>query len=488
MSVHVQAALARKTLGPGGLFTFGAAASAPMVVLAGGIVATYAGTQVVSLPLVFLIVGTVVALLAVGYTAMSRRIPHAAVHYAVLARGLRPEAGVAGGAVALLSYNAIQISLYGLFGATMSGLVGGVWWAWAGIALLVVALLGVRAIALSTRLLATILVLSLLVVLIFDVSSLVGSQAGADTWQGFSVSGLFTGGIGGAIALCLAAFMGVESPASFSEEASEDTAVTRSVFSGILMLALVYSLAAWAMGLAVGPNDVAGVAADPNGGLPFAVMEERIGGFMTPLAQTVLIFAIVTSLLAFHSVCARYAFAIAREGVLPAALARTGSGTRVSAPVGGSLLQTGIALVVVGAFAVAGADPVASLFTWLSTLGALGLLCLLLAASVATIAYFARAREDRPGLWASVVAPLLGLGLGGVVLAAMVTNMGSLLGTATGSLGAYLLPLIIVVAALVGLWWGSYLRRARPQVYEGISRGRPEVYEVPDDVGVNFNF
>lgn len=468
------------------MWTFGAAASAPMVVLVGGIVATYATTQVVSLPLLFLLIGAVVALLAVGYTAMSRQVPHAAAYYAVLARGLGRQMGVAGGFVALLGYNAIQISLYGLLGATLSSLVGGQWWVWAGIALVVVAVLGVRAIVLSTRLLATILIVSGLVVLIFDIAAVTGSQAGSATWDGYSPSGLFVGGIGGAIALCLAAFMGVDAPASFSEEATEAAAVTRSVFTGILTLALVYSTAAWAMGMAVGPGDVAAVAADPNGGLPFSVMEQRVGAFMTPLAQTVLIFAIVTSLLAFHSVASRYAFAIAREGVLPAALARTGSGTSLSAPKGGSLLQTGIAAVVVVMFALAGADPVATLFTWLSTLGALSLLCLLLAASAATMAYFARARTARPGAWTTVIAPLLGLVLGLVVLAAMVTEMATLLGAEPGSLTPYLLPLIVVVTAVAGMWWAGHLRRARPEVYQGISQGRPDVYAVPDNVNVTF--
>lgn len=488
MSVHVQVALARKTLGAAGMWVFGAAASAPMVVLVGGIVATYAGTQVVSLPLVFLLVGAVVALLAVGYTAVSQQVPHAAAYYAVLARGLRREMGVAGGVVALVSYNAIQISLYGLLGATMSTLVGGVWWVWAALALAIVALLGVRAIATSTRLLATILIVSLVVVLVFDIASISGSEAGSATWDGFAPSGLFVGGIGGAIALCLAAFMGVDAPASFSEEASESSAVTRSVFAGILTLAVVYCTAAWAMGLAVGPGNVSAVAADPEGGLPFSILEQQVGAFMTPLAQTVLIFAIVTSMLAFHNICSRYAFAIAREGVLPSVLARTGSGTRVSAPVGGSLLQTGTAFVVVAAFAVAGADPVLTLFTWLSTLGALGLLCLLLAASAAAMTYFVRNPGVRAGAWTSVIAPLLGIVLGAVVLGAMVTNMGSLLGAESGSLLPYLLPMVVVVAALGGVWWAGYLRRARPQVYEGISRGRPEVYEVPDDVRVDFNF
>lgn len=485
MTVHVQVALARRTLSAWGMWVFGAAASAPMVVLVGGIVATYASTRVTSVPLVFLTVGGVVALLAVGYTAMSRQVPHAAAYYAILARGLGRGWGVAGGAVALVAYNAIQISLYGLLGATLSSLIGGSWWVWAGIALILVAVFGLRAIALSTRLLATVLAGSLIIVVLFGASALADPAGGSLSWQGFSPSGAVVSGVGGAVALCLAALMGVDAPASFAEEARDDHAVTRAVFAGVLFLAVVYAGTAWAMGVAVGPDQVAEIAADPSAGLPFSIMEQGLGESMTLLAQVMLIFAIVTSLLAFHSVVARYAFAIAREGVLPAALARAGSGTRVSAPVGGSLLQTGVAVVVVGAFAVVRADPVATLFTWLSTLGALGLLCLLLAASVAAMS-FARGRGARTNVWISLIAPLTGLLLGTGVLTAMVINVGSLLGAAPGSLSPYLLPLIVALAAAGGGLWASLLRRRRPAVYDGISRGRPDTHAVPDNVGVTF--
>ncbi|SCL56349.1 amino acid/polyamine/organocation transporter, APC superfamily [Micromonospora citrea] len=485
MSTHVQVALARKTLSAWGMGIFGAAASAPLVVLAGGIVATYASTQVTSVPLVFLLVGGVVALLLVGYTAMSRQVPHAAAYYAILAQGLGRSWGVAGGVVALVAYNAIQISLYGLLGATLASLIGGNWWAWAGAALVLVAVFGVRAVALSTALLTAVLAGSLVIVALFGASAVADPAAGTLSWEGFSPAGLGVSGIGGAVALCLAALMGVDAPASFAEESRDEGAITRAVFAGVLFLTVVYAGVAWAMGVAVGPDQVAAVAADPNGGLPFSVLEQRLGGLMTPLAQMMLIFAIVTSLLAFHSVAARYAFAMAREGVLPAALARSGSGTRVSAPVGGSLLQTGIAVAVVGVFAVLRADPMATLFTWLSTLGALGLLCLLVSASVAAMASRTRLLAGA-GVLTSVIAPLFGVVFGVVVLAAMVVNVGSLLGAASGSLSPYLLPVIIAAAGLGGGLWAVALRRMRPETYEGISRGRPDTHAVPDDVGVTF--
>ncbi len=478
---HAQVALARRTMTPFGLWVFGAAASAPMVVLAGGIVATYATTGVTALPLVFVLVAGVVALLAVGYTAMARQVGHPAAYYGILANGLGRGWGVAGGLVALVAYNAIQISLYGLGGATLAAQLGGAWWVWSAVALAVVGVLGMRAIVLSTRVLVSVLAVSLLIVTVFVLAGVGKPADGGLSWEGFDASGLAVSGIGGAVAFCVAAFMGTDAPGSFVEEAVDRRAVGRATNAAVLVLGGVYAAAAWAMGIAAGPESVADVAADPEAGLPFSVL----GGWWASLAQVVLVFAIVTSMLAFHSVVSRYVFAMAREGVLPAGLARTGSVTRVSAPRGGSLTQTGVAAVVVVAFALADADPLAVMFTWLSTLGAIGLLCLLLAASVAAMTAPARVRGPRSGVWEWRLAPALGVLGGVVVLALMVGNVGSLLGAVPGSRYPFLLPTILVGTAVVGGLWAGHLRRSRPEVYDGIGRGAPSTHAVPDAITVS---
>ncbi|MET8263155.1 APC family permease [Micromonospora arida] len=480
----MQVGLARRTLTPFGLWMFGAAASAPMVVLSGGIVATYATTRVTALPLTFGLVAGVVAVLAVGYAAMARQLGHPAAYYGMLAHGLGRSWGVAAGMVALVAYNAIQISLYGPFGATMADHLGGTWWVWAGIALVVVGVLGVRAIVLSTRVLAVVLAVSLLIVAAFVLAGVGQPAAGGVSWTGFHASGLAVSGIGGAVAFCVAALMGFDAPGSFVEEAVDRRSVGRATVGGVLVLGGVYAVAAFAMGVAVGPDVVAEVAADPASGLPFSVLS-RLGGWWAALASVVLIFAIVTSMLAFHAVLARYVFAMAREKVLPAGLAKTGSATRVRAPRGGSLTQTSVAAVVVGAFAISGADPMAVMFTWLSTLGAMGLLCLLLAASVAAMTAPASVRGPQAGAWEWRLAPALGVLGGSVVLVLMVGNVGSLLGAAPGSLYPFLLPAILAAAAVGGGLWAGHLRQARPEVFAGIGRGTPKTHAVPDTINVS---
>ncbi|WP_199743956.1 APC family permease [Verrucosispora sp. FIM060022] len=483
MTAHVQVALARRTLTPAALWMFGAAASAPMVVLVGGITAIYATTGVTALPLTFLLVAATMAVLAVGYTTMARHIGHPAAYYGILAHGLGRGWGVAGGAVALIAYNAIQISLYGLLGATMATHLGGTWWVWAGIAVAVVAVLGVRAIVLSIRVLAVVLTVSLLIVAAFVIA---GSTQPADSlsWAGFDTSGLLVGGIGGAIAFCVAAFTGIDAPGSFVEEAVDRRAIGRATIVGALALGGVYATTAWAMGVAVGPYAIADLAAQPDSNLPFTILG-RLGDGWVATAALMLIFAILTSKLSFHCVIARYVFAMAREGVLPTRLAGTDNGTRINAPRGGSLTQTATAALVVAGFAIAGLDPLTQMFTWLSSLAAVGLLSLLLAASVATLAAPPHIRGDRPRAWEWRIAPVVGVVTGAIVLVAMIGNIGSLLGAAPGSLFPLLLPAIILGAAIVGGAWAAYLRHTRPQIYAGIGRGIPAANAVPDAITIS---
>ncbi|QOC89652.1 APC family permease [Micromonospora craniellae] len=479
-----QVALARRTVTPFGLWVFGAQASAPLVVLVGGIPAIYATTGITALPLTYVLVAGVVAVLAVGYTAMARQVGHPAAYYGILARGLGRGWGVAGGMVALVAYNAIQISLYGLLGATLAAQIGGAWWVWAGIALVTVAAFGRAPIVRSTWLLSVVLVVSLLLVAIFVLAGVMGQASTGDvSWAGFEVSGLMVGGIGGAAAFCVASLMGVDAPGSLVEEAIDKRSVNRASVVGALALGGVYAVAAWAMGVAVGPT-VVGEMAAADADLPLTILS-RGGSWLVAVAGVMLFLAILTAKLSFHNVIARYVFAMAREGVLPARLAGAEGGTRVSAPRGGSLTQTVTAALVVTGFAAAGADPLAQMFTWLSTLGALGLLSLLLAASLAALLAPPEVKGERAGVWEWRIAPVLGLIAGLLVLAAMVFNVGSLLGAAPGSPFPLLLPTIIIAAAVTGAMWAQHLRQSRPEVYAGIGDGTPQPNAVPDALNIS---
>lgn len=320
--------LARKSIGSASLWFFAVGASAPMTVLAGGVVATYAGTGVVGVPLSFLILAAALGLLTVGYVAMSRYVGHAATCYALLAHGLGRAWGVAGAAVALVAYNAIQICLYGLVGVTLAGLAGGPWWLWAGLVWLAIAVLGVLHVHLNARVLAWALVAEIAVIGLFDVGAFTHPAGGVISVAPLLPNRLVVNGVGGVFALGMAAFVGYESGPVFGEEARGEQTVGRATFAALGFLGLFYAVSSWALAVAVGPDQVVDAARDPNAGLPFSVLATTFGPLAAQAGLLLLISSICAAQLSFHNGVARYLFALGRERVLPASLARIGTGSR----------------------------------------------------------------------------------------------------------------------------------------------------------------
>src|SRR6185312_10498287 len=157
---------------------------------------------------------------------------------------------------------------------------------------------------------------------------------------------------------------------------------------------------------------------------------------------------------AFHAAIARYQFALAREGVLPALWARTHP--RTAAPVAGSLTQSAVALVVLTVYAVAGVDPLVHLFAWLTTAGGFGVLILMWATCGAVIVFF----RHRPGVetpWRSRIAPRIAFALLTLALLATTVGLGDLLQVEEGSVNGWLFQTLFVVVAALGVAWALYL-------------------------------
>ncbi|WP_214405746.1 APC family permease [Pseudonocardia lacus] len=469
--------LARRSVGTGTVWIFGVSASAPMTVLAGGVVTTFAVTGVVAVPASFLVLMAALLLFSVGFAALARDIPHAATFAAHLALGIGRPAGVAAGAVAVLAYNAIQISLYGLLGATASALLGGPWWAWALAAWAVVAGLGVGHIALSTRLIGALLVAELLVIAAFDVAGFAHPADPAELFSPLAPDRLAVDGVGGVLALGVAAFIGFESVTAFREETTHPRSVQRALLATVTFLGLFYAVSSWALATAVGPTDVADAARTAGSDIPFTVLATHLGAAVAGFGLVLLVLSIVGAMISFHNVVARYVFALGREGVLPFGFGTT-LGATSAVPVGGSILQSVLAATCILAFALADADPIA-MFTLLSTLAAIGVMALMIAASTAVIAvYRAPDRPGRPGTGVRLVAPAAGATALTGVLVVTLANLGSTLGA--GAHLAWLLPTAVTTVAAAGAGWALWLRRHRPDVWDAIGRSQPKPLAVLD--------
>lgn len=484
--------LARRRLGVIHIFFFTVAASAPMTVLGGGVTTTFAVTSVVGVPLSFLVLAVALGLFTVGYAAMSRYVSNAGAFYAYLANGLGRSWGVSASFVALVAYNAIQIGLYGLFGFAFGALMNekfGIdwkWWVWGFLALVVVGLLGVLRVDLNASVLAVLLIAECIAVGVYDVGALRHPDGGTISTAGLEPANLFlgVGPLAGVLAFGIAAFVGFESGAIYSEECRDPRhTVARATYAALAFTGLFYALSSWAMTVTTGPDKVADAARENGPGVLFGTMAEQWGTVAADIANVLFMTSIFAALLSFHNGVARYLFALGRERVLPSFLGRTG--VRSGAPVAGSLIQSLLAIVVVGAFVVTNRNPLLDLFTWLSGMAAVGVVLLMLGTSAAVIGFFWGRRVEE-NAWQRLIAPMLAvLALTGILFVT-VWKFDILLDPSAPPYLRYVLPGLTGAGAVLGLIVGLIMRKARPEAYALIGRGAvdPTLANEPEYVGI----
>jgi hypothetical protein len=125
---------------------------------------------------------------------------------------------------------------------------------------------------------------------------------------------------------------------------------------------------------------------------------------------------------------------------------------------------------------VAGADPIAVLFTWLSELAALGILILMIFTSIGVIRYY-WLRDERLGFERGVAPVCSAIALTAVLVISIV-NMDSI--TADAATLRWVLPGLVLAAAAVGALVAQRLRARSPVVYAGVGRGEPLALAVPE--------
>jgi amino acid transporter/GNAT superfamily N-acetyltransferase len=471
----VSRVLAANRLGVASVVFFVVAAAAPLTTAAGGITTGFAVTGVLGLPVTYLVIAVVFAVFAAGYVAMSRHITNAGAFYTYVVHGLGRVPGVGASFVALLAYNAMQIGLYGMFGAALSGLLStlfGVsiqWWVCALIGWVVIAVIGVLRVDVNGRVLATLLFVECLVVVSYDLVFL-GHPAGNEvSFTTLNPGNLWTSGWGASLAVAVAGFVGFEGSAVFAEETKDARrTVARATFIAIFFIGLLYAISAWTLSVTTGPDLIVAASTDQGPMLLFNLGQGYVGTLFTDLAQTLFVTSLFAALLSFHNTVARYLFSLGREEVLPRGLGTTHY--RTGSPFAGSIAQSVLALLVLVIAAAVELDPVVTLFFVGTSLGALGVLILMVLTCAAVIGYF-RDRRALERTWSRMVAPALGGVLLLGVLWLMLANFHTLLGVPEGDVRAWALPSVYAVVGLLGLAWGRYLKAKWPEVYRAVGLG-----------------
>lgn len=416
----------------------------------------------------YLVAAVVMGLFAVGLTTIMRYIRNTGAFYAIIARGLGKEAGSAAALLAVVAYNALQVSTYGALGLYAGEVaerllgVDAPWWVHAAIALVFVALLGYRGITASAKVLTVVLSLEILALMVLSVAIFADGGTSALSAEPFAPSTVLDPGNGPMYGLIFGAFMGFESTVIYSEETSGGArTMRRATYVVVAVIGIFYAIMAYAVVTAYGADGIAAAAGDDPAGLVLVLFDQHTPTWFGDVVSVLLLLSAFAALLALHNASNRYAYALGRERLIPAVFGRTHPVTR--SPWVAGLTQSALAALVLVVCVAFDVDPYLGLLLWGSALGFLGIIALWALCALSAVVHMRRHHRE-VGLWRTLVAPLLAAAALALVFVMVVVHF-DLFSAATPAVNAILFG-TAVLAVAGGVVRALYLRSRRREVYD----------------------
>ncbi len=284
---------------------------------------------------------------ALSYAVMSRAFPLAGSVYTYAQRGLHEVAGFFSGWLILLDYILVPALLYVLSAAALKPLVPAVpAWVWLAGFIAFNAAVNLLGIEFTARVNRYLLVMELVVVGLFVALGLValygGAGAGRLTLQPLYDARVFSWAtVAGATSIAVLSFLGFDGISTLSEESrGGQAAVGRATVLSLLLVGLLFMVQTW-------------IATDLSAGMTFSSPDtafyeiaQRAGGDWLRLVTiiAVVISSAIANAMAAQAAVSRILFAMARDGKLPAVLARVHP--RYGTPYVSTLLVAAVSLGV----------------------------------------------------------------------------------------------------------------------------------------------
>lgn len=301
--------------------------------------------------LVFVIATVAMAFTAWSYARMAAAVPRAGSVFAYAQAGLGRFPGFISGWMLGLDYLFIP-ALASLFtGIAAHSLVPAVpIWVFTVVGVLVITGLNIAGVKIAAAIGMIMLGIEILLLLIFVVAAVIVLAHDGPSRPPLSplvgVGGFDLGGVFGAVSIAVLAFLGFDAIASFAEEnTGSPRQVGRALLFCLVLAGLLFVVQTYLAGLLIG-TDPATLAAHPDqqGTAFYDMLRQAIGGWFGQIVTTVRTIGPVFSALVAQAAVSRLMYGMARDGRLPAALARLGR--RRQTPRNAILLSAVVTLII----------------------------------------------------------------------------------------------------------------------------------------------
>lgn len=450
------------------------AVSAPLAVVVALMPLALALGNGAGVPGTWLLAMMAMVLFGLGYVRIIPYVRNAGAFYAYIAASIGKRFGLAAAYIAALCYFALSVSTlaaFAFYSSDILQLTTGVsvpWPFWGEGCAILVGFLAYHRITFAAKVLGFALVAEVLIMLVLVAAIAFHQGPAAYQLTDFAPAKVFAPGLGVALIYAFNSLIGFEGTAIYQEEAKDPArTIPRATFISIGVTGGFYVLVSWSLSTAVGSATVSEIVGRDPGHFVTDLAGQHLG-LAAKFAFSILVLtSAMAAVLALFNNTARYIYALARDGVLPAGLARTHP--RHGSPHRAVILLT---FVLIGAIAIcAGAelDPLLNVSTALVGLGSVGLMILMATTSLAIPVFFIKRRIYG---WRETVAPALG---GLLILTASVlalNNYELLTGVTSTTINS--LPWLLVVLAAVGFGQAQWLRSRRPETYARIGKSQVE--------------
>jgi amino acid transporter len=444
-----------------------------------------------SAPSAYLLAAAALTIFSVGYVAMARRVTAAGGFYSFISHGLGPTAATGAGLLMWLCYVAFSASVIGVCGYFAHTTLQD-WfsinvpaWVVEILALSIMSGLSWFHIELTSKVLGVFLTAEVIALIIFSAAVLFqGGKHGLNLTplnpghlfnNGDAVKAFGASAAGVALFGAFWSWVGFEMAPNYAEESRNPKKLMGpAIYISVLGLAVLYVLVSYVFVIGWGTHGAASaVLAQFQGKTESAfypLASTYFGAVLTNAFKLLIVTSSFACATAFYNTSARYAFSMARERVLPSALARTH--TEHKSPHMAGALVTAMVAALILAFTLSDSSDSAALLklgTWLPLMGVLGILFVQALASVAIIRFFLTTARDDFHWWRTLVAPVIGGAAMVAVCYLLIANRSALSG-AGGATFIKIIPWAILVTFILGVGVGLYYRRKDRVLHASIGR------------------